>query len=86
VTLTITQREEQRKSVGSRYGHNTKWPRFEDGAVFGGANINSLIDGFDIAANVEFNSSDLVSSQRFVDVLLGSANLADGIVGPLEAP
>jgi hypothetical protein len=73
------------EAEGAGYRLNTKWPRFEDGAVLGGANINSPIDGFDIVASVEFKGSDLVSSQPALDVLLRFANLADEIIGRFEA-
>jgi hypothetical protein len=62
------------------YRLNAKWPKFEDSAVLGGANINSAIGGFVIVVDIRFKQADLVSSQCIIDTLRQFAELADEII------
>jgi hypothetical protein len=59
---------------------NPKWPGFEDGAVLGGANINSATSGFDIVVDIKFNEADLVSSQPVIATLHRFVALVDEII------
>jgi hypothetical protein len=66
------------KTAGYRL--NAKWPKFEDGAVLGGANINSAIGGFDIVVDIRFNQVNLISSRSVIDTLRRFAEVADEII------